>query len=38
MNDGWDLVKELTDDEFVMQKSFDEYMSRLSSGSSGWAK
>lgn len=29
MNDGWDLVKELTDDKFVMQKSFDEPISHL---------
>jgi hypothetical protein len=27
MNNGWDLVKELVDDKFVMQKSFDESMS-----------
>jgi site-specific recombinase XerD len=28
MNDGWDLVTELVDDKFVMQKSFDESMPR----------
>jgi hypothetical protein len=32
MNDGWDLVKELTDDKFVMQKSSDESMSGPISG------
>jgi len=32
MNDGWDLVKELADDKFVMQKSSDESMSGPISG------
>jgi len=35
MNDGWDLVKELTDDKFVMQKTSDE---SIPEHISGWTR